>query len=68
MLAAQTIHEAIGRRPLDGLIARAVLTFLDPTAPTNRPTRFGRQPDCPMCNPETPATDIWRRRYDAYPG
>ncbi len=68
MLAAQTIHEAVEWRPLDGLMARAVMTFADPTAATNRPTRFGRQPDCPMCNPETPATDIWRRRYDAYPG
>jgi hypothetical protein len=64
MLAAQTFHEAMGTGPLIGATSRAVMTLLNPVAQSNYPRPFGRQADCPMCDPCTAASTIWRRRYE----
>jgi hypothetical protein len=66
MLAAQTINEAMGHEPLGGLTARAVMQFMDPTASTNNPVLYARDPSCAMCRPESPAAAVWRRRYEEF--
>lgn len=66
MLAAQTIREMIGDRCLEGTMCRAVMQFLDPAAGSNAPRRQCHHATCPMCDPETFATRIWRRRYHAW--
>lgn len=66
MLAAQTIKETMDEEPLGGLRSRAVMQFLAPTAPSNTTRLFRRDPSCPMCIPDSPAAQVWRRRYEAY--
>jgi hypothetical protein len=68
MLAAQTIKEAMNEGPLEGLRARAVMQFIDPTATTNDTGLYGRDPRCPMCDPTTRASAVWQRRYGAVRG
>ncbi len=68
MLAAQTIKEAMHEGPLEGLRSRAVMQFIDPTATSNDTRLYGRDPRCPMCEPTTQASAVWRRRYGAGAG
>jgi hypothetical protein len=67
MLAAITLQEALGVGPLRGRVCRAVFQFFDPrNQRTNSPRQYGRQRDCPMCDPTNPAIHIWQKRFADY--
>ena len=64
MLAAQTVKELMGStHPFVGSTCRAVFNFLALGSDRNAPTPYGRDPACAMCDPATPASDVWRTRY-----
>jgi len=65
MLAAQTLKEAMGTaHPLHDVTCRAVLVFVDPSSPRNSPSRHRRDSRCTMCEPDSQAGSVWRRRYE----
>jgi hypothetical protein len=66
MLAAQSIREVLDDRGLDGALCQGTVTLLDPTARINGPGFYQRDPGCPLCDPENPAREIWRRRYESF--
>ena len=66
MLAALTVQESLRLGPLHDSTCRAVFQFFDPLSPRNAPGMLARQSACPMCDPETPADGIWRRRFRTY--
>ncbi len=67
MLAALTVQESIGDGPLTGTTCRALFQFFDPlNQVTNSPRKFARQESCSMCDPMTPAAEIWRTRFSSY--
>jgi molybdopterin/thiamine biosynthesis adenylyltransferase len=64
LLAGQTVKELMGTtRPFEGVACRAHIVFLDPSDSRNGPTKLARDPECPMCDPATPAGRQWRSRY-----
>jgi hypothetical protein len=68
MLAAETMKEVLGAEdvPLSDRRPRAALQFWRPAAETNRSGPYGRDPECPMCEPGRPATKIWGRRFEEF--
>lgn len=42
---------------------RSVFQFWSPFATTNRSTDYIRDPQCPMCRPDSPAVRIWNDRF-----
>jgi hypothetical protein len=67
MLAAETMKEVLGADvPLSDRRPRAALQFWRPAAETNRSGPYGRDPECPMCEPGRPATKIWGRRFEEF--
>ncbi len=71
LLAAQAVKDQLVRNGtvtaddavLHGGTARARFPLLDLGSRIAGPGRYGRQSDCPACDPEIPATAIWRNRY-----
>jgi hypothetical protein len=63
LAAAITIQESMGTPRLAGTLCTARFTFLDPLFARNAPIRCLRQAACAMCDPDTPAGEIWRDRY-----
>jgi molybdopterin/thiamine biosynthesis adenylyltransferase len=66
MLAAQTVKEVLDAGPVRGTACRAVLQFWNPLAPRNAVGRYLRERNCAACDPDTPACEIWRRRFDSF--
>ena len=73
LLAAQAVEDALmsagapepGVVSLHGAIARARFPLLDLGSRAAGAARYGRDPNCPACNPEAPAAAVWRRRFTA---
>ena len=71
LLAAQTVKDALfragrlepGAVPLHGAVARARFPLLDLGSPAAGAAHYRRDPNCPACAPQAPASDIWRRRF-----
>lgn len=63
MLAALTVQESLTSGSLRGATCRALFQFFDPLFHLHRPRLLARQPTCPMCDPLSPAVEIWRRRF-----
>jgi hypothetical protein len=67
MLAAESVKEIAGGAPsLSVAEPRAVFTFLNPTAETNRSAAYPRDPTCPQCDPSSAAGRIWLRKATSY--
>ena len=70
LLAGQAVKDALVRRGttdddlvLHGPVSRARFPLLDLGSRVAGPAPYGRDPDCPACQPGTPATVIWRQRF-----
>lgn len=64
LLAAETFKDVLGAdTTLSDRLPRATLQFWHPTSMTNRASRYGRDPECPMCQPGKIGTNVWRRRF-----
>lgn len=67
MLAAETVKEISSGAPsLSTSEPRAVFTFLNPKAETNRSAAYARDPSCPQCDPSSPAGKVWLQRASNY--
>lgn len=67
MLAAESVKEIAGGAPsLSVAEPRAVFTFLNPAAETNRSAAYPRDPSCPQCDPSSAAGRIWLRKAISY--
>jgi molybdopterin/thiamine biosynthesis adenylyltransferase len=65
LLAAETVKDICGADvPLSDKLSRAVVQFWHPTARTNKPGFFGRDPGCSACKPGEPSTKVWGRRFE----
>jgi hypothetical protein len=66
MLAAELVKTAgtLDASVLGERSNRAVFQFFDPLGYTNRSTHYPRDPECPKCAPQTPASEEWKRRFE----
>jgi hypothetical protein len=62
LLAAELLMEDFDSSDAIRKGNRSVFQFFSPLAATNRPADYIRDPECPMCRPETPAVRIWNGR------
>jgi hypothetical protein len=64
MLAVELLKDCIGAAvPLSDAIQRATLQFFNPLARTNRASRYAPDRGCPMCKLDSPAGQVWNRRF-----
>lgn len=67
MLAAEAIKEAMAAPvPLSTTMPRATIQFWRPDRSIGAKP-YKRDPNCPMCRPDTIAADVWRDRVEIIP-
>lgn len=66
LLAAETIKLVLPH-PMSAMLNTNNVTFqfLQPTASCNAAAPLGREPRCPACAPDSPATRVWQQRLAA---
>ncbi|HZZ28987.1 MAG TPA: ThiF family adenylyltransferase [Pirellulales bacterium] len=64
LLFAQLVKECMDSSvPLSDDTNRSVFQFWSSTSGRNKPSPLARDPQCPMCKPDAPATKIWSERF-----
>ena len=68
MLASEVLKEHLPLREtsLSEQKQRGLFQYLLPFARTNQASEYLREPHCPVCDPNSGAFDLWKKRYNAF--
>jgi molybdopterin/thiamine biosynthesis adenylyltransferase len=66
MLASELVKDHLAdAAPLSESQPRVTFQFFSPLARSNQASAFRRDPNCPMCDPNSAACRIWAKRYQS---